>query len=185
MAHGRGYGLTPAGLLALDMSRIEAGFILAEVDYTPSRKALIESQSYSPFELSLDWTVSLDKGPFTGRQALQAELRRGVARRVVGLEVDWGTVERYYQEVGLPPEPPHLPWRSKIPLYAGLRQIGLATSGVWSPLLKRYIVIGTVDSPYAAIGSRLDIEVTVEGERKRAPAVVVKRPFFDPPRKKG
>jgi len=184
MEHGKGYGITPTGLLALDLSRIEAGFVLAEVDYMPSRKAVIDSQSYSPFELSLDWTVHLDKGAFTGRQALREELRLGVPRRIVGLEVDWGVVERYFQERGLPPEPPHLPWRSKIPLYVGLRQVGLGTSGVWSPLLKRYIVIGTVESSYARIGSVVEIEVTVEGERKRAPATVVKRPFFDPPRKK-
>ncbi len=182
--HGKDYGLTPAGLLALDISRIEAGFILAEVDYIPARKALIDSQSYSPFELSLDWTVNLEKGPFTGRKALQEELRRGVPRRIVGLEIDWDAVEKYYQKMGLPPEPPHLAWRSKIPVYAGLRQIGLATSGVWSPLLKRYIVLATVESPHAQIGSVVEMEVTVEGERKRAPAVVVKRPFFDPARKK-
>ncbi|MFA5896199.1 MAG: aminomethyltransferase family protein [Thermoplasmata archaeon] len=182
--HGKGYGLTPAGLLALDISRIEAGFILAEVDYTPSRKALIESQSYSPFELSLDWTVSLAKGPFTGRKALVEEQRRGTPRRIVGLEVDWSVVEKYYQKMDLPPEPPHLAWRSKIPVYAGLRQIGIATSGVWSPLLKRYIVLATVESPFAQVGSVVEIEVTLEGERKRAPATVVKRPFFDPPRKK-
>ncbi len=182
--HGTGYGLTPTGLLALDISRIEAGFVLAEVDYMPSRKAVIESQSYSPFELSLDWTVSMDKGAFTGRKALQEELRRGVSRRIVGLEIDWAVVEKHFQDAGLPPEPPHLAWRSKVPLYAGLRQIGFATSGVWSPLLKRYIVIGTVESPYARPGSALEMEVTVEGERKRAPALVVKRPFFDPPRKK-
>ena len=184
MAHGKGYGITPVGLVALDMARIEAGFILAEVDYTPARKALIDDQRYSPFELGLDWAVDLNKESFTGRKALLAEQRRGVRRRIVGMEVDWGTVEAFYRELGLPPEPPHVPWRSKVPLYAGLRQIGHATSGVWSPLLKKYLVIATVDSAYARPGTVLEIEVTVEDERKRAPATVVKKPFFDPPRKK-
>ncbi len=184
MDHGKGYGITPAGLIALDMARIEAGLILAEVDYTPSRKAFLDGQRYSPFELSLDWAVDFGKESFTGRTALLEQHRRGVRKRIAGIEVDWGTIEAFYREVGLPPEPPHLPWRSKIPVYAGLRQIGYGTSGVWSPLLKKYLVLATLDSAYASPGTLVEIEVTVEGERKKAPARVVKKPFFNPPRKK-
>ena len=181
---GRGHGITAAGMLALDIARIEAGFILAEVDYVPSRKAVIDAQRYSPFELSLDWTVAMDKGSFVGRRALQEELRRGVARRIVGVEVDWNAAARFFQEKDLPPEPPKVAWRSNIPLYHGALQVGRATSGCWSPLLKKYICIATVDSAYASTGQPLEIEVTVEGERKKAPATVVTRPFFDPERKK-
>ncbi len=184
MKYGTGFGLTPAGLLALDMARVEAGFILAEVDYTPARKALNDAQAYSPFELGLDWAVDLEKGPFTGRKALREEARRGPSRRVVGLEVDWSVAERYFADLGLPPDPPRLTWRSKIPLYVGLRQVGIATSGVWSPLLKKYIVLGTLEAPFSDVGTAVEIEVTVEGERLRAPARVVPRPFFDPPRKR-
>jgi aminomethyltransferase len=184
MSHGKGYGITPAGLQALDMARIEAGLILAEVDYTPARKAVIDSQRYSPFELGLDWAVDLRKEAFTGRSALLEERRRGTPRRIVGMEVDWGTVERFYRERGLPPEPPHAAWRAKVPVYAGIRQIGYATSGVWSPLLKRYLVLATLDAPYSRVGTAVEMEVTVEDERKRAPATVVPKPFFDPPRKK-
>lgn len=185
MKAGGTYGITPTGLLALDISRIEAGFVLAEVDYMPSRKAVIDEQCYSPYELSLDWTVSLSKGPFTGWRALADEAGRGPVRRIVGLEIDWGTVQSYYEKAGLPPEPPHTAWRSHVPVYAGMRQVGKATSGVWSPLLKRYLVIATVESAYSGPGTVVEMEVTIEGERKRAPATVVKRPFFDPPRKKG
>ncbi len=184
LEHGKGYGITPAGLVALDMARIEAGFILAEVDYTPARKALIDSQRYSPFELGLDWAVDLTKESFLGRKALVEEQRRGVRRRIVGMEVDWGTVEGFYRELGLPPEPPHVPWRAKVPVFGGLRQVGHATSGVWSPLLKKYLVLATVDSAYARPGTVLEMEVTVEDERRRAPVTVVKKPFFDPPRKR-
>ena len=184
MAHGKGHGITPAGLVALDMARIEAGLLLADVDYVPARKAVIESQQYSPFELGLDWAVDLGKESFTGRAALVKERRRGVRRRIVGMEVDWGTVEGFYRERGLPPEPPHVPWRSKVPVYAGLRQIGHATSGVWSPLLKKYLVLATLEAAYARPGSVVEMEVTVEDERKRAPARVVKKPFFDPARKR-
>lgn len=184
MARGKGYGITPAGLVALDMARIEAGLLLAEVDYIPSRKAVIPSQCYTPFELGLDWAVDLGKEGFTGRAALVAQQRRGVRRRIVGLEVDWGTVEGYYRKLGLPPEPPHVPWRAKVPVYGGLRQIGYATSGVWSPLLKKYLVLATVDAAYSRPGSTVEMELSVEGETRRAPARVVKKPFFDPPRKR-
>src|SRR2546426_571365 len=172
------------GALALHGARIEAGLILAEVEYMPSRKAVIDAQMYSPLELSLDWTVAGGKGPFIGRKALLEEGRRGPARRTVGLEIDWQTVERFYWDMGLPPQPPAEPWREKVPLYSGYRQIGWATSGCWSPLLKRYIAIATVASPYSRPGTRVEIEVAVEWERHRAPATVVERPFFEPERKK-
>src|SRR6266571_2056716 len=80
MEKGSGHDITPAGMLALDVARIEAGLILAEVEYEPSRKAIIEAQRYSPLELSLDWTVAFDKGPFIGRKALLEERARGPAR---------------------------------------------------------------------------------------------------------
>ena len=184
MDAGRAHGITPAGMLALDIARIEAGFVLAEVDYVPSRRAVIDAQRYSPYELSLDWTVDLNKGSFVGRQALVREARQGPRRRIVGLQVDWEVAARFFREKDLPPEPPRLAWRSNIPVYYGHSQIGRATSGVWSPTLKRYVCIATVDAPYSGIGTVVEIEVTVEGERKKAPATVVKRPFYDPERKK-
>ncbi len=188
MERGKAYDITPAGMLALDIARIEAGFILSEVDYLPARMAVIESQAYSPLELSLDWTVAFDKGPFMGRRALEEERDQGPPRRIVGLEVDWNAAEKLYAKYGLPPEPPRLAWRSAIPVYGGvtqLTQVGKATSGCWSPLLKRYLVLATVAAPFAHLGTRLAMEVTIEGERRTLPATVVKRPFFDPPRKKG
>jgi len=184
METGKGYDITPAGMLALDIARIEAGLILAEVEYEPARKAIIDAQRYSPFELSLEWTVALNKGPFIGRRALLEEQRRGVPRQTVGLEVDWRTLEKYYWNMGLPPQPPSEPWREKIPLYSGNRQIGWATSGCWSPILKKYIAIATVATPYSRLGTVVDIELMVEWERHRVPATVVERPFFDPDRKK-
>ena len=184
MTKGAGYDITPAGMLALDVARIEAGLILAEVEYMPARKATIDAQRYSPFELSLDWTVALGKGPFIGRKALIEEKRRGPARRTVGLVIDWRTIERFYWDMGLPPQPPAEPWREKVPIFSGYRQVGWATSGCWSPLLKKYLAIATVAAPYAQIGTRVEIEVAVEWQRHRAPATVVERPFFEPDRKK-
>lgn len=184
MERGRAHDITPAGMLALDTARIEAGLILAEVEYTPARKAVIDAQRYSPYELSLDWTVALGKGPFIGRNALRDEKARGPARRTVGLVIDWRTIEGRYGDLGLPPQPPPRPWRSKVPLYVGYRQVGWATSGCWSPLLKKYIAIATVSAAHAERGTVVDIEIAVEWERHRIPAKVVKRPFFEPDRKK-
>jgi len=184
MKAGANHAIQPAGQAAMDVCRIEAGLVLGEVDYAHSRTALIDAQRYSPFELSLDWAVALDKGPFVGRHALVEELRRGVARRTVGLEIDWATASRYFTDLGLPPAPPSDPWESKVPLYRGTRQVGFGTSGCWSPTLKKYIGIGTVATPFARPGTELSIEIEVEWQRHTAPARVVERPFYDPPQRK-
>jgi aminomethyltransferase len=181
---GEKYGLQPAGQAAMDICRIEAGLILGEVDYAHARSALIDAQRYSPFELSLDWAVALDKGPFVGRRALFEELRRGVPRRIVGIEVDWATASKFFMDMGLPPTPPSEPWSSKIPVYSGMRQVGWGTSGCWSPTIKKYIGLATMRSQFARVGTPLEIDIEVEWERRRAPARVVQRPFYDPPHRK-
>ncbi len=184
MKYGAPHHMQLAGQRAMDACRIEAGFVLAEVDYVHARSALIDEQRYTPFELGLDWTVAMDKGPFVGRAALAEELRAGVARRTVGIEIDWATASTFFTDLGLPPQPPSEPWADKVPVYAGMRQVGWATSGTWSPTLKKYIGIATVKSAYARTGTPLEFELEVEWERKRAPAVVVERPFYDPPYRK-
>ncbi len=184
MAAGRPYGIMPAGMLALDMARLEAGLILIDVDYVPARKALIESQLSSPYEIDLGWTVNLDKERFNGRDALAAEKARGPAWQFVGVEVEWNSLERLYAEVGLATRLPKATWRMSVPLYADGEQVGYATSGGWSPLLKKYLALAHLRSRWAAPGTRLEMEMTVEHRRKRAAAEVVKKPFFDPPRKR-
>ena len=181
---GAAYGMQPAGMLALDVARIEAGLMLSEVDYVPARKALLTSQMSSPFELDLGWTVSLDKAHFVGRRALAEEARRGPDWRFVGLEVAWDALERLYAEVGLAPRLPATAWRASVPLYAGGDQVGYATSGGWSPLLKQYCALAHLRSRWAAPGTPVEMEVTVEHRRKRAAARVVRKPFFDPERKR-
>jgi aminomethyltransferase len=184
MRVGKPYGVTPAGMLALDMARLEAGFILLEVDYTSAEKALIPSQQYSPFEIGLGWTVALDKENFVGRQALLEEQKRGSPRRLVGLEIDWDGYEALYQEAGLAPQLPTAAWRGGAPVYRGKKQIGQATTGGWSPTIKKYIALATVQSKFSQPGTDLFMETTVEYVRKRVKATVVKPPFFDPPRKR-
>lgn len=181
---GRAFGLRPAGMLALDVARIEAGLLLIDVDFQSSRKAQIASQCYSPFELGLGRLVDLGKGLFVGREALAGESRRGHGRQVVGLEVEWTSVERLYESVGLPPAAPQGTSRVAVPVYHDAAQVGRATSTAWSPTLKRLVALATIDRPHFAVGTRLDIEVTVDAVRHRAPATIVSTPFFDPPRKK-
>ena len=183
MEVGTPYGITPAGMLALDIARIEAGLMLLDVDYVSARRALIEPQKSSPFELNLGWTVKLDKDPFVGRDALVAEHARGPEWQFTGIEVDWDSLEGLYEEVGLPPRLPSAAWRTSVPIYAGGAQAGYATSGCWSPLLKKYIALAHLPTRFAQ-GARVEMEITVEHHRKRASAVVARTPFFNPERKR-
>lgn len=184
LAAGGPHGLMPTGLLAMDVARIEAGLLLIDVDYVSARRALIERQRSSPFELGLGWTVARGKGPFVGQRALAAERERAAAWRLVGITVDWNALEALYAEVGLPPQLPAAAWRTSRPVYVDDRQVGYATSGCWSPLLKRSIALAHVEATHAEPGTEVDLEVTVEHRRRRARATVVKTPFFDPERKR-
>ena len=181
---GKLYGLKPAGMLALDVARLEAGFILLEVDYIGAEKALIPSQKYSPFEIGLGWTVDLKKDFFIGSKELRYHGDNDAARQITGLEVDWRHYEELYRNVGLPPHVPVVAWRGGIPLYKDALQVGHATTGAWSPSLKKYIALATINSEHAKPGTRLQMEATVEYQRKKVKVSTVRPPFFDPPRKK-
>jgi aminomethyltransferase len=183
MEEGRQFDLHPAGMLALDVARIEAGLLLIEVDYIGSKKALIESQKYSPYELGFKRMVHLEKEHFIGREALIEEQRRGPKRQFVGLEVDWTEVEKLYDAVGLAPQAPGTASRVAVPTYKGGKQVGKATSTTWSPTLKKMIALASVESPHTAIGGRLQMELTVEAVRHRVGVTLVTLPFFNPPRK--
>ena len=129
--------------------------------------------------------MNLKRAPFIGQAALAAEKKRGPSRRFVGLEIDWDETERLFADVGLPPEIGAAAWRDSRPVYeTSGRQVGYATSGSWSPLLKKNLALATVRSSHADVGRELRIEVTVEYVRHRIKATVVKKPFFDPPRKR-
>jgi len=183
MDAGRRFDARPAGMLALDVARIEAGLLLIDVDFFSSRKALIPSQTYSPYEMGLARLVTLDKGRFIGQQALREEHARGHARQVVGLEIHWPDVERLYERLSLVPTVPAVASRAAVPVYRSGRQVGKATSTTWSPVLKKMIAIATVDRPHYAEGTLVDVEVTVEAARHQVPATVVRTPFFNPARK--
>ncbi|MGH7637845.1 MAG: aminomethyltransferase family protein [Gemmatimonadaceae bacterium] len=181
---GAAYGIVPAGIWALDIARIEAGLVMLDVDYFSAHHAMIEDQKSSPYELNLGWTVSDTKGPFNGRQALRDEKKRGPSWSFIGLEVDWVSFERLHLERGLAPHVPNIAWRASAPIMrrGSSKQVGYATSGTWSPLLKRYIALGHLGSSEGKPGTELELEMTIEHRRKRVKAVVRKLPFFDPAR---
>ena len=181
---GKSYGITPTGLHALDISRIEAGLILLDVDYISSRHAIIESRKSSPYELGLGWAVKMNKKNFIGKKALEKELARGPEWEFIGIEIEWDQLERLYREAGLAPGLPSTAWRTSTPLYYNNQQVGYATSGAWSPILKKYIALGHLKSNFAMNGTILDFEVKIEHFRKLTKAKVVKTPFFDPKRKR-
>jgi len=183
MAGGRAFDIKPAGMLALDVARVEAGLLLIEVDFFSSRKAMIASQMYTPYELGMGRLVSPTKGRFIGQRALREEHARGPARQIVGLEIDWNEVEKLYDAAGLAPAVAATASRVATPIYSNGRQVGKATSTTWSPVLKRMIALASVEQPHYAEGTDVQFEMTVEAVRHRVPAKVTKTPFFNPPRK--
>ena len=183
MEAGRPFEIKPAGMLALDVARVEAGLLLVDVDFNGSRKTLVEPQKYTPHEMGLGRLVALDKGPFVGRAALADEQRRGAARMVVGLQVDWPDVEALHERFGLPPVAPSAASRVPVPVRCDGQQVGRATTTAWSPTLKRLLALATLDAPFFAEGTRVEVEVTVEATRHYVGASVVRTPFFNPQRK--
>jgi len=184
METGKDYGILPVGMVAMDIARVEAALLLGDIDYVSSHKAITEARKSSPLEAGLEWAVKFDKGDFIGRQALLAEKQRGPKWKFVGLEVDWDELETLYDAADLPPQVAGRASRVAVPIYKNGRQIGQATSSAFSPILKKFIAIGTVESQYAGLGTEVNMEITVEFTRRQAPAKIVKTPFFDPPRKK-
>jgi len=183
MEHGRAFDIHAAGMLALDVSRIEAGLLLIDIDFNSSKKALIDEQKYSPFEMGLGRLVNLDKNRFVGQKALIEEQKRGHAREIVGLEIDWPQVESLYEAVGLPPSISPIASRVAVPVFKEGSQVGKATSSTWSPTLKKMIALATVKREFTRPGTRLQFEITVEAVRHQVRATVVKTPFFNPKRK--
>ncbi len=183
MQGGRQFDVHAAGMLALDVARIEAGLLLIEVDYNSSKKALIPSQSYSPFELGFERMVHLEKENFVGKAALVEQKKNGVPRQLVGLEMDWVEIEERYEKFGLTPAAPAQASRVHVPVYSGGRQVGKATSTTWSPLLKKMIALASVETSHAKPGNKLHMEITIEAQRQKVTATVAKLPFFNPERK--
>ena len=183
MQHGCQFDIHAAGMLALDVARIEAGLLLIEVDYISSKKALIPEQKYSPYELGFGKMVHLDKQNFVGKSALVEQQKRGLPRQLVGLEMDWVEIEQRYEKFGLTPAAPAQASRVHVPVYQGGKQVGKATSTTWSPLLKKMIALASIETGHAQPGTKLQMEITIEAVRQKVTATVAKAPFFNPERK--
>ncbi len=184
MDAGRAFGIEPAGLDALDMTRIEAGFIMLGVDYFSAPMVIIDSLKSSPYEAGLGWCVNLDREAFVGQRALREEKQNGSAWQLMGLEIDREFLEKLYEKHGLPPVLPAEACRDALPVYNGNKQVGQVTSNTGSPILKKYIALATLRRPFAEPGTELQVEHTVEYERCKVKATVVKTPFFNPERKR-
>jgi len=186
MAAGKPYLLQPAGLDVLDITRIEAGLILNAVDFHNAQHCLIESQKSTPFELGLGWTIDLERDPFSGQRALIAERAGGSKYALVGLVLNWEEQEALYARHGLPVQVSTAAWRGGVPVYnrESSRQIGRATSGTWSPIIKKNLALASVENAYAQPGTKLKIEYTVEYQRETVSAVVTPMPFYNPEHKK-
>ncbi len=180
---GKQFDLHAAGMLALDVARVEAGLLLIEVDYSSSKKALIATQKFSPYELGFGKMVHLEKENFIGKRALEQDAKNGVPRQFVGVEVDWTDVEAMYERYGLTPAAPSQASRVAVPLYSGEKQVGKATTTSWSPILKKMIALGSVETEHAKLGTQLQLEITIEAIRLKTNAKVTAMPFFNPARK--
>jgi len=159
---------------------------MLDVDYGAASHASIPEQAWSPYELGLGRFVQLEKPvPFTGRRALLCERDAGgPPRRLVGLAIDWRDLERAYRIHDLTPSLAPTAWRSRVPVHAEGRQVGIATSGTWSPLLKEAIAIATVEAAFERPGTPLRLDWMIEGRRETVAATVRPLPFYDPPHRR-
>jgi aminomethyltransferase len=173
MAAGRTRSIRPIGSRALNIARIEAGFLQPNVDFISSVHTLLTGRDRSPLELGLEWLVDFDKPHFTGRRALLEQKQRGLARKLVGLDI-----------AGNKPAHNALLYCDR----AGRREVGSVTSATWSPTCKRNIALAMLQSPYFETGKTVwaDIYLNRElvWERRLVRAKVVTRPFFAPERRK-
>ncbi len=184
MAKGKQFDIHAAGMLALDVARVEAGLLLIEVDYSEfeegadSRRRNIRPMSWA----SGRWCISTKKtSSASGRW--RGTTKNGVARQLVGLEVDWVEVEEQHDKFGLSPAAPSQASRVAVPVYSGDRQVGKATTTAFSPLLKKLIALASVNTEFAKPGTKLQMELTIEAQRMKTTATVVALPFFNPKRK--
>jgi glycine cleavage system T protein (aminomethyltransferase) len=185
MEAGAPHCIKAAGLNALDIARLEAGYILIGVDFRSSLHCLTRNQMSTPFEIGLGWAVNTDGRPFTGQRALIQLKQEEPKWQLVGLEVDMEQLEHMFDQRGLPVQLPCTAWRETVPVYNRTRrQIGYCSSGTWSPLLKKYICLATLESKYAELGTKVKMETLIDLDREFVTARVTERPFFAPKRLK-
>ena len=147
-------------------------------------KALTEFRKSSPFELGLGWTVKLKKKDFIGKTPLVKESKQGSGWSFVGLEIHWEKLEQLYAEADLPPLVAGRASRDPLPVFKNGKQIGQMTSSTFSPLLKKYIAMGSIESKYAIPSSQIGMEINTEFQPNITTTTMIKTPFCEPQRKK-
>jgi aminomethyltransferase len=182
-----GHGVLPIGETALVMTRIEAGLLLIEADFSSSRYAWTDGGRSTPLELGLGWMfryINKDDRPFIGRQAILRELADGPRWNLVGLELDWRAWDETYRRAGYVPPKDHTPLAEETVLWdKDENRVGFATSFMYSPMLQRHIAIAQVVPGLSAVGSKVEYEVTIDHELKYIPAAVRTMPFYAPAHK--
>ena len=145
--------VTPLGLEALDMLRIEAGLVFAGAEF---------DDQVDPFEAGIGFTVPKAKEEdYVGKEAL-AERREHPQRRLVGLELEGNEPASHGECV-----------------HVGRHQVGVITSGTRSPVLKKNVALCRMNVRYAELGTEVEVG-KLDGFQKRIPATVVRVPFYDP-----
>jgi aminomethyltransferase len=178
----------PFGLAALYMLRIEAGLLLLAVDFDSSRFAFNDAHRSTPIELGWSWMfkdLAADDRAFIGRRALERELAERSSRwKMTGLVVDWEDHDRVYGEAGLIPPKQHAPLHEDWMVYgADGQRVGYATSVMYSPVLQRHIALARVRPELATVGTRVQLEFTVDHHYEKIAAHVARLPLFNPQRK--
>ena len=170
---GKLYGIRAIGVHALEMARVEAGYLAAFQDFLPAKPTVRTGRTRSPLELGLEWLVDFKKPNFNGRRALAEEKRRGSTWRLVKLDIE-GNKAAHHSYIFA---------KSK----NNRKEIGFVTSAVWSPVTKQNVALGTVNMPHGAVGSDVWVDIFYQREmhwnRTMAKATVVDKPFWFPPRR--
>lgn len=172
--YGAEQKITPIGAHALEISRIEAGFILIDADYTGALHSVRPSNRMSPYECGIGWTVGLNKkNYFVGKRALTKEKQQNSSRFIlVGLEVE-----------GRKPAPASFIYADR----KAKKEIGITTAGIWSSTLKKNIAYGRVPPSYVQNGSEMWVEIWHHKESKIEKSMMrcwtTNRMFYDPPHK--
>jgi aminomethyltransferase len=184
----RGRGVVPFGMTALYMARIEAGLLLLDVDFQSSRFAWTDAQRSTPVELGLGWMlrgIESDERAFIGRDAIRREIAGRTSRwKMMGLVYDWKEYDRHFGTAGLIPPKDHTPIQDEYYVYdADGRQLGYATSQMYSPMLQRHIALARVPLDVATPGCKVKVELAVSHRYEYFDAEVARLPLFNPERR--
>jgi aminomethyltransferase len=181
-----GHHVVPFGETALLMTRIEAGLLLIDADFSPSRYAWTAPQKSTPLELGMRWmfrNIDDETRPFIGREAIIKELRDGSRWNLVGLMLDWEQWDDTYRKLGHSPPKDHTPVSDETILYKQDERVGFATSFMYSPMAQRHIAMARVVPELATLGSEVEFEVTIDHQLHYIAATVTKMPFYNPPQR--